>query len=231
MKQQNVETPEIEALGAAAMTKTELFFEENGKKITIAIIALFVVAAALFGYKSLVMDPTEDRAAETMYPAQVLFESPMPDYRVALEGDAATVGFLDVIKNYGSTTSGNLANHYAGICYLKLGDFDNALKYLKAYKAGKGAPAEIVQAQNIALQGDVAVETGNYSSAVELFKQAANVSENPLTSPMYLRKAGMAAQVAGDVAGAVTLYESVISLYPTSVEAKTAEKHLGTIKK
>ncbi len=230
MKQQSVETPEVEELGAVAMTKTEQFFEENGKKLTGVIFLLFVVAAAIFGYKSMILEPREQRAAAAIFPSQSIFEAAAPDYQMALEGDSSSIGFLAVIEEYGSTATGNIANHYAGVCYMKLGDFDNALKYLKAYKKQKGSAAQIIYAQNIGLQGDIAVEKGDYTAAVALFKSAATSSENPLTSPMYLRKAGVAAKAAGNGDEARKLFESVVREYPSTTEARTAEKHLGTIK-
>ena len=73
--------------------------------------------------------------------AQYRFESTTPEYQLALEGDANGPGFLDVIDQYGSTRAGNLAKHYAGICYLRLGDLDNAATYLAKYKPAKGIPA------------------------------------------------------------------------------------------
>ncbi len=230
MKQQSVETPEMEILGTEAMTKTERFFEENGKKITWAIFALFVLAAAIFGYKELVMEPTESRAAAAIYPSQVIFEAEVPNYEVALTGDESSVGFLSVIDEYGSTASGNLARHYAGICYMKMGDYDKALSYLTQYKTQSGSAAQIINAQNIGLQGDISVEKGDYAAAVALFKRAAESSENSLTTPIYLRKAGMAAQAAGNKSEARELYQRVVDLYPSTAEARTAEKYLGSIK-
>lgn len=230
MANKNVETPEIENLGAEALTKTEQFFENNGKRVAIAIFALLALAAVVLGYKMVVVEPKEVRAADAIYGAQMIFESNTPDYQLALDGDDTLEGFLYVIENFGSTKSGNLASHYAGICYLKLGDNTNALRYLKQYKAQSGIPAQIINAQNIALQGDIAVDNGDYAGAVALFKKAANISENPLTTPMFLRKAGVAAIAAGDNAEAKALLQSVKDLYPSSAEARTADKYLGSIK-
>ena len=158
---------EQEALGTA-MNKTEMFFEKNSKSMIIALLALFVLAAAIFGYRQLISQPRERKAAEMIAQAQYRFESTTPEYQLALEGDANGPGFLDVIDQYGSTRAGNLAKHYAGICYLRLGDLDNAATYLAKYKPAKGIPAEIVNAQNIGLQGDIAVEKGDYAAAISL---------------------------------------------------------------
>ena len=220
---------EQEALGTA-MNKTEMFFEKNSKSMIIALLALFVLAAAIFGYRQLISQPRERKAAEMIAQAQYRFESTTPEYQLALEGDANGPGFLDVIDQYGSTRAGNLAKHYAGICYLRLGDLDNAATYLAKYKPAKGIPAEIVNAQNIGLQGDIAVEKGDYAAAIKLFEKAAKVSDNNLTAPMYLRKAGLAEQAQGNEQKAAAFYEEILTSYPASMEAREAEKLLGSVK-
>ena len=211
---------EQEALGTA-MNKTEMFFEKNSKSMIIALLALFVLAAAIFGYRQLISQPRERKAAEMIAQAQYRFES--------TEGDANGPGFLDVIDQYGSTRAGNLAKHYAGICYLRLGDLDNAAAYLAKYKPAKGIPAEIVNAQNIGLQGDIAVEKGDYAAAIKLFEKAAKVSDNNLTAPMYLRKAALAANAMGNKEQALGFAQRIQNEFPASAEAQNAEKLMGTI--
>lgn len=230
MSKQNVETPEIEALGEVAISRTEAFFETNGKKVAIVIFALLIIASALFGVKSLILDPKEQKASEAIYVAQAIFEGNNPNYQEALEGNESDAGFLEVIENYGSTKAGNIARYYAGICYIKLGDNDNAKSYLSQYKAQKGIPAQIINAQCVGLLGDIAVDEGNYAEAIKLYKNAVAASDNPATAPLYIRKAGQAAQAMGDVAQAKALYKSIVTLYPTSAESRNAEKYLGTIK-
>ena len=211
---------EQEALGTA-MNKTEMFFEKNSKSMIIALLALFVLAAAIFGYRQLISQPRERKAAEMIAQAQYRFESTTPEYQLALEGD--------VIDQYGSTRAGNLAKHYAGICYLRLGDLDNAATYLAKYKPAKGIPAEIVNAQNIGLQGDIAVEKGDYAAAIKLFEKAAKVSDNNLTAPMYLRKAALAANAMGNKEQALGFAQRIQNEFPASAEAQNAEKLMGTI--
>ena len=65
---------EQEALGTA-MNKTEMFFEKNSKSMIIALLALFVLAAAIFGYRQLISQPrerksrglTQEELAEELY--------------------------------------------------------------------------------------------------------------------------------------------------------------------
>ncbi|MDE7070238.1 MAG: tetratricopeptide repeat protein [Alistipes sp.] len=218
---------EQEALGAA-MSKTEEFFERNSKRVSVALLAIFVLAAAIFGYRQLISQPRNKKAAEMIAEAQYRFEAATPDYRLALEGDANGAGFLEVIDRYGATKTGNLAKHYAGICYLRLGEMDNAADYLARFKPMKGIPAQIINAQNLGLQGDVAVERADYPAAIRFFEKAVASSDNDLTAPMYLRKAALAAKAAGNTEQAIAFAQRILDEYPASVEARNAEKLIGS---
>ena len=210
-----------------AVSKTEKFFEKNGKKVVIALIAILVLATGGFLYKYLVIDKNEAAAQDLIVVAQQHTEGEAPNYEAALNGDEAGAGFLEVIEQYGSTSAGNLAKHYAGICYLRLGDFENADKYLKEYEPVEDSVmAEIINAQNLGLQGDVAVELGKYAEAAELFKQAVATSENSATTPYYLYKQALALVAAGDNAGAKACCEVLAQKFPNSAEAREAEKML-----
>ena len=164
MAKQNVAEPET--LGEA-MNKTELFFEKNGRLMSYIFLGLLILAALIYGYRALIAQPRVAKAAEMIAEAQNRFDTETPDFELALHGDANGAGFLDVIEKYGSTPSGNLAKHYAGICYLRTGDLENAAKYLAKYSAVKGLPGALINAQNYGLQGDVAVEQQNYAQAVK----------------------------------------------------------------
>ena len=211
----------------AAVDKTQDFFEKNGKTIPYVLIAIVAVVAAIFGYQKFVKEPRAEKAAAAMYMAQFRFEGENADYELALNGDEEGAGFLDVIEQYGSTPAGNLAAQYAGICYMKLGDWDNAEKYLAQYKATKGVPNAVVNAENLGLQGDVKVQKGDYKKAAALFEQAAAVADNNFTTPLYLKKAALAYEAAGDTAAALKTYKRIATEYAASVEARDAEKMLG----
>lgn len=220
------ETAAVETLGEA-MNSTELFFERNGRRIILIFGCLLVVAALVYGYRSLITAPRAEKAAELIAEAQYRFEAENPDYELALNGDANGAGFLDVVEQYGATPSGNLAKHYAGICCLHLGDLERAAEYLAKYSPVKGLPGAIVNAQNYGLQGDVAVERGDYAAAVKFFEKAVAAADNNLTAPMFLRKGGLAQLAAGNQAAAEALFERILTDYPASVDAREAEKLLG----
>ena len=219
-----------EVVVAEAVGKTEKFFQENGKYVMVGLLAVVIVVVAGYFYKSVIIDGNAEKASEMIVEAQERFGVENPDFVLALNGDDNGAGFLDVVEQYGSTPAGNLAKHYAGICYLKTGDLEQAAAYLAKFKPVKGVAGAIINAQNLGLQGDVAVAQGDYKQAVALFNKAAAAAENNLTTPLYLRKAGQAEQAAGNVEAAAAYYERIMTEYPASMEARDAEKLMGTIR-
>ena len=224
MAQHNAQEPE--ALGEA-MNKTELFFEKNGRKFSYIFIALLILAGLIYGYRALIMQPRVEAAAEMMVGAQENFEQ--KQYEAALNGDEAAAGFMAIIDQYGSTPSGNLARHYAGICFMQLGQLDEAENYLAQFSEVDGIPGQMINAQNYGLQGDIAVEKDDYKQAVKLYKKAIEAADNHFTTPMYLRKAGLAEMAAGNKEAAKELFQQVLDYYGQSADAQEVIKLIGTI--
>lgn len=221
-----VENPQ-DAVVAEAVSKTEAFFEKNGKAVVAVLVVLVLLVAGGYAYKNFVLDRNVAAAEELIVEAQERFAGETPDYALALNGDEAGAGFLDVVEQYGSTPAGNLAKHYAGVCYLHLGDLDLAAEYLAKYKAVKGLAGAVVNAQNIGLRGDIAVEQGNYEEAVKLYKKAVAASDNNFTAPLYLYKQGLALVALGNQAEAKACFQTIVDDYKSSFEAREAERHLG----
>jgi tetratricopeptide (TPR) repeat protein len=208
-----------------ALGRTELWFEKNWKTLAIALAAVLVVAAGIYAYQGLYKIPRGEKAADAMFVAEQLFIA--EDYTTALSGDGTNLGFVDVVASYGGTPQGRLAAHYAGICYLKTGDLDNALEYLGKYRAVKGVPGALVNAENEGLKGDVYVQKGDYAAAVGHFRKAVSAADNILTTPMYLKKLGLALEATGDYAAAVEAYKRVSEDYSTSYEARDIDKFVA----
>ena len=218
-----VVTPQDEML-ASAQTQGENFFEKNSKMVVVAIVVIFALAAAIFGYKKVIVEPRMTKAQEMLFEAQYQFESQNADFALALNGNENTPGFAQVVEQYGNTPAGNLARMYAASCALRLGDFDQAQKYINSYKNVKGVPGAIINAMAAGIKGEIAVEKGDNAGAAKLFEQAAKVSENDFTTPMYLRKAALAYKAMGDEAKAEELMKVINEQYPASYDAREAVK-------
>lgn len=224
----NVEKEQEQAV-AEAVSKTEAFFEQNGKKVLLALVVIAALVAGGYAYKYFVLDRNAERASELIIEAQERFGVENPDFALALNGDEQGAGFLDVIEQYGSTAAGNLAKHYAGVCYLRLGDLENAAKYLAQYSEVDGLPGAILNAQNLGLRGDVAVENGDYEGAIALYKKAVAASDNELTAPLFLYKQIVAYVALGNKEEAQKCLDTLTTKYPTAAEVRFAEELLGTL--
>lgn len=218
MKEQN-EEKNLEVSGVIA--KTEQFIEKNKKTITIVVCAVVVVALAIWAYVGLYAHPRQQRAAEDMFAAEQWFNE--GDFEKALNGNDQYLGFTDVIDQYGSTKSGNLAKYYAGICQLNLGKYDEALDLLKSYK-GKDA---FTGAEALMLMGDCYAELDNAKEAVNYYQKAAAKANNFIVSPTALWKAGMMQLKLGDKEGAVKSFQQIKDNYPESPEYGEADKYIS----
>ena len=220
-----VVTPQEEML-ESAKAQTENFFEKNSKMVVVAIVAIFALAAVVFGYKKVIVEPRMTKAQEMLFEAQYRFEQENADYALALNGDESAPGFAEVAEQYGNTPAGNLANIYAASCALRLGDLAAAEKYINNYKSVKGIPGQMVNAMAEGIKGEIAVENGDYTKAASYFEKAAKVSTNDFTTPLYLRKAALAYSANGDEASAKKCYEIINEKYARSMESREALKQL-----
>lgn len=218
-------TPKQEEILETAQEQTENFFEKNSKTMVIALVAIFILAAAVFGYKKLVVEPRMNKAQEMLFEAQYRFEGQNADYALALNGDQNAPGFAEVADKYGNTPAGNLASLYAAACALRLGDTAQAEKYIGKYSNVKGVPGAMVNAMAAGIKGDIAVENGDYAKAAPLFEKAAKMSDNDFTTPMYLRKAALAFAAAGNEAKAEECFSTIQTKYPASYDAREAAKY------
>ena len=222
------QTEDPEVAIQSAIGRVEGFIMNNGRSLLTALIVVVVVVGGFFGYKYLISGPRAEKAAAMMFVAEQQFA--VDSFALALNGDGNFAGFLEVIDRYGSTGEGNLARHYAGICYLRLGEYQQALDYLKEYSAStKSVPEALLAAQNCGLQGDAYAPLENYAEAVRLYEKAVAASDNSLSAPYYLKKAGGVYEKLGDYAKALAAYERISDDYPASMEARDIQKYIGRI--
>ncbi len=222
-KQTEGKDPEV--MIESAIGRTEAWIMSHGRQLLIALGVAVVLVGGFYGFKYLVAAPRAEKAAAMMYVAQQQFAQDSLD--LALNGDGNYAGFLEVIDTYGSTPEGNLARHYAGVCYLKKGDYEQALHYFGAFKPVKGVPGSLISAQNFGLQGDAYSQLKDYEKAASMYERAAQTSENTLTAPYYLKKAGLVYETLGNHARALAVYEKIRTDYASSMEARDIQKYIG----
>lgn len=205
---------------AEAVSKTDLFFKENKKTLTYSATALVVIALAIFLYVKFGYAPKVAEALETAYPAEAQFQA--GNFETALNGDgSAVIGFADVIDEYGAK-AGKAVYFYAGVCEYQLGNYEDAITYLKKYK-GKEA---ILAGRALACIGDAYVCLENYEAALGYYVKAAKKSDN-MFSAAYLLKAGEVCEALGKNEEALAYYKEIKENYSNSYEAYEIDKYIS----
>lgn len=207
-----------------ALSKTERFIENNQKILTIVIGVIVVIVLIFFGFKRFYMAPREQEANEQMYMAQEYFE--IDSLNLALNGDGMYPGFLKIIDDYGMTQGANLSNYYTGVCYLKMGNYEEAIDYLKSFK-GKD---QVLGPMAKGAIGDAYIELNQPAKAAGYYIEAADLKENEFTTPLFLMKAGWTYEIMKDYTNAVSTYERIKYKFPTSNEAREIDKYIARAK-
>ena len=203
---------------------TEQFWEKNSKWIVYSIAALILIVGGYLAYQNFFKAPKEQQAAEAMWKAEDYYR--MDSARLALNGDGPNAGFLKIISRYGGTKAGNLAKFYAAASYMKLGDFNNAIKYLKDFSTDD----ELVKVRATGLLGDAYAETGKRNEAIEEYKKAGTMfPEDNFNSPEYLFRAGLLSQEAGKTNDAIELFRTIKEKYPNTERGAEIEKYLARL--
>jgi len=199
-------------------------WERYGKQASYALIVLILLIGGYFAYRNWIAEPNEKKAVDAMYRAEYFYR--MDSARLALNGDASTYGFLKVIARYGGTKAANLASFYAGSCYLKLGDYNNAVKYLKDFSTS----VEILQERDYGLLGDAYSELNRKAEAAEQYKKAGTYyQKDELLSPEYLFRSGYLYESMGKTQDAITMYKMIKDRYPQSTRGMEIDKYLARL--
>ncbi|MDR1783893.1 MAG: tetratricopeptide repeat protein [Dysgonamonadaceae bacterium] len=223
MAKQIKKAPEkAEANVGEMLSKSEKFFAANKKLIVSVASAIVIIVVAIIGIRQYYLIPQENSAQEAMFPCENYFSSQQWD--LALHGDSVEcIGFLGVIDDYSITKSAKLAQAYAGICLYRMGFPEEAIDYLKKYKADDALLAPTITS----LIGDCLVETGKTEQAIPYFKKAAEkTGEGSTLGPIFLNKAARAYEEIKDYKNAANMYRIIKEQYPNSALGLKADKYI-----
>ncbi len=218
-------TPAIENLKEVerALTTAEFFFEKNAKLISIIFGAAVVIALLLLATHRFYTIPNENKAKEQIFSAEQYFEK--DSFNLALNGDGNYPGVLDIIDNYGRTPAGNLAKYYAGISYLHLGKYKEAISYLEDFKTDDLLLKPVATGSI----GDAYAELGNKEKALKYYTEAAAVKTNNFTTPVYLLKEGRMYESMGNKEKALATYQTIKDKFGDSNEGRLVEKYIARL--
>lgn len=211
----------VEVVEKDALLQLQGFWQKNNKIVTGVLVAIVAVVGGWYGYKQFIQKPNEEEAADLIYKAQQYFA--VDSSHQVLDGDGINKGVLYVIKNYGGTKSGNLAHFYAGVSYLKLGDFNKAVEHLKDFSTD----AKQIQMVAYGALGDAYSELNKKDDAVTYYKKAGNTFEkDEFSSAEYLFKAALLSETLGKTKDALDLYKEIKEKFPTTDKGFQADKYI-----
>lgn len=197
------------------------FWQKNQKTISSLVIAIIVIGGGWFGYTTYILKPKEDKAADAIAQVQMYFR--VDSSNLVLNGDGQNKGALYIINNYGGTKTANLAKFYAGVSYLHLGDFNNAVKYLKEFSTD----AKQIQLLALGNLGDAYAELNQKDDAIATYIKAGTIFENDeANSAEYLFRAALLSETIGKTKEALEIYKDLKTKYPKTDKGFQADKYI-----
>jgi len=215
----------------ATASKTEEWFEKNQKAIFGIVGALALVVVGYVAYQKFVVGPKEDDAANEIFEAQQNFQKATDGtgksadslYNLALKGSEGKFGFVDIADKYSGTDAANLAHYYAGISYLNLGKYTEAIASLEKFKTDD----MILGALAKGAIGDAYSQKNQPKEALDFYIKASEMNKNDLTTPRFLVKAGQAALASGNKADALKYFNEVKEKYENTPEGSSVDALIG----
>jgi len=209
----------------AVITVYARAIEMYSRHKTYVLVAASVLAVVIIGYVGyrFYLVRQGDEAASLLGPIVLTYEQ--GNYQEALDGTVDHAGLIEIAGRYGRTKDGNLARFYAADALYRLDRKEEALEYFAEFNKS----ADYLGAAAYAGQAAVHEDLSNPRRAGELYREAALVYQNNLTSPEYLLAAARNFEAAGDYVAARQAYLLIAEQFPESEVADGIEFYLARL--
>ena len=211
-------------------SRSEQFIQKNQN---IIFIIIGVVVASILGYlayQKYVKAPKEKEAANELAFPKAYFDNAINNtvaadslFTLALKGADGKYGFVDIADEYSGTKAGNLANYYAGISYLRLKKYKEAIDYLEDFSSKDELLGPIAKGAI----GDAFADINQPKDAFDYYVKAADLKDNNFSTPLFLFKAGNTAMELENYSKAKELFERIKNDYPSATEANNIDIYIN----
>tara|TARA_B110000003_G_scaffold34583_1_gene31892 strand:+ start:4972 stop:5739 length:768 start_codon:yes stop_codon:yes gene_type:complete len=221
----------FETLDSTASKTEEWVVKYQNVILTFIGIVAFGVLGYL-GYQNYVIEPKTKEAISELNQAQFYFELAVNSqdsdslYKRALNGGEGKYGFLDIIKNYEGTTAAKLATYSAGMAYLNIKDYQNAIAYLDQFNSDDVLLGALAKGAI----GDAFAQMGQLEEAFDYYVTASNINNNMYSTPKFLYKAAMIGSKLGKDSQALTYLERIDKEFKESQEANMVAVQIAKLK-
>lgn len=204
-----------------ALMTSEAFLFKYKNIIVGVVVAIVVIVCGTLGYKHFISEPNELKASEASFMAERYFGN--DEFEAALKGDSlGNMGFLKIADEFSGTKAGKLANTYAGVCYAKLAQYEDAAKYLDKFSASDFMVAPAM----LGTIGNCYAQLGQLDKAAATLLKAAEKANSVVLSPVYLLEAGQILEKQGKNSEAVEAYKQIKNKYGNSMQAMDIDKYI-----
>ena len=214
-------TQEKEVNLQESLHRTEDFINKNRRSLGIIGGAILLAVVGYLVYQKWYVAGKETEASAQMFMAEQYFKN--DSLKQAINGDGVSVGFQDIIDEYGVSPSANLAHFYLGFSQLKSGKYEEAIETLKGYNGED----DITSSLALGGIGDAYMEMSNTDEAISYYEKASKEDPNNFTSPLFLMKLAHAQEVKSDYRAALETYTKLKNDYPATSEGQQADKYIA----
>ncbi len=155
-------------------------YRTNEKVVNITTGIVLVLLVLILGYFLWWSPKRQAKAELAIYKAEQYFSQ--DSTQLALNGDGSCEGLLDVIAKYPCTKTAKRARFMAGTCYLKQGQYDEAISCLKKFSSKD----KLLPGQALCMIGDAYMEKNNIAKAAQYYHKASKKNPNDLLTSLYL---------------------------------------------
>lgn len=200
------------------------FWEKYSRTIIIVGVAVIALLGGNYAFREFYKAPREEKATDAIFYAQRFFKQ--DSLVLALNGDGQFAGFEKIAQNYAGTKAGNLARFYTGVCALRLGDPNKAVKFLSDFSTD----ALEIQAIAYARLADAYSELGKNEEALKYYDKAGkHFPEHDGLCADNLFRAGMLCEVMGKEAKAAEYYKLIKEKYARTDKGYQIDKYLARV--
>jgi tetratricopeptide (TPR) repeat protein len=234
LDERNSTTAEVFSSLDSSASKTEEWVSKNQNYILGVIGVIAVGVLGYLAYYQFVQKPKESSAANEMFYPQQYFNEALNGtaekdslFTLALNGAEGKYGFLDIISEYKGTKAGNLANYSAGMAYLNMQKYQEAISHLENFSSDDIILGALAKGGI----GDAFMQLDQPDDALSYYEKAIAQGTNEFTTPRFLHKAGVTALELKQFDKALKYFEQIKEEYPTSEEGTNIDAFIGLSKK
>lgn len=233
LEAQKSTTAEVFSTLDESASRSEQWVSRNQNIIVGAIAVIAVVVLGYLAYNQFVQNPREESAANELYYPQQYFEQALNAtskdslYNLALNGAEGKYGFLDIIEEYSGTKAANLASYSAGMAYLNMQQYEQAISHLENFSSDDA----ILGALSKGGIGDAFMQLGQPEEALTYYERAFEHNNNNFTTPKFLYKAGITAVELEMNEKALTYFRRIKEEFPEAAEATSIDVFIGMAQK